>query len=258
MKNKIMYKITSLAVIISLSLTTISYNKILADTNENTYSQVINVNNTEYDITAYDVADGRNVIVETADKKYEILVDKKNEEICLTQYKYMGTSFLGTKKYDKTNEKIVSTDDENIVELVSQMSWGSKTTCKWCTNYYYCWGNSKYGNTYLKIGCKADYSLKYYSFEQWKKDMCKNDYVGNINKSNNAYNKALASGTAADIAAASALLAAIGLPFAGAVGVLVGALGVGVTFASNCVDAHDYSGKAADAYEIIKKWGNKI
>lgn len=210
MKKNLMYKIVILLIVLSLSLTTMSTNNILAKNNDNEYNQNVSINGTEYDITAYDVTNGRKVIVETNNEKYEISVNKENEEICMTKYKDAGKTFWGSKKYEKVNEKVVSTDTENIGELVSQMSWDSKTRCKWCTNYYYCWGNSSYGNTYLKIGCKANYRIKYYSLSPWKKDTCKNDYVGNIKKSNSACNKALACGT------------------------------------------------AAEAYEVIKKWGKKL
>ncbi len=258
MKRHIYLKITSIVIMLSLLMTSMPISSVFAEENINRYHQIMSIENKDVEITAFDVECGRKIVIEKKDKKYEIIINNQAEEVTTTEYSYVGKSFFGTKKYEEKKSNVISTKEKNIGELISQISWNSKTRCKWCNNYYYCWGTSKYGNTYLKIGCKANYKIKYYSLASWKKDMCKNDYVGNIKKSNTAYNKALAFGTAADITASGAVIAAIGGPVKFVVTAICSAVGAGATFANYVIEAHDYSGDAAEAYELIKKMGKKI
>lgn len=257
MKRNLIFKVTSMLLVFSLIMLSSFSEQTFASNKFNIYEEDIVSEGKDYHILAYDTNNGRNITITCENEKYEIVIDNTNQEVVTEEFELTGKTFWGKDNYELVDKNIIDVSEEkDSATLFAQMSWNSKTKCLWDSNneYYYRWGTSKYGNTYLKIGCKANYRLKYYKLKSWQKDMCKNDYIQSIKDCNTYYKTALALGAAADIAAAASIIAAIGT---GGISVIVSALGCGTAFATAAINAHSAYTDAGEAYAVIKKWGTK-
>lgn len=223
-------------------------------------SKSFTIDGEKYYVYSVKTNDGIHSILEYGDVKIEYNIT--DDYISATTYECNGKNFFGRNKYEEQSNKQIYYNkllEHSDNSAVAQMTYATPVKIKITGNYYYSWGTSKYNNTYLKIGCKANYRLKYYALSAAKQNKC-DAYVDAIKSSNRYYNTAIATGGTGMVAiiVGAILLMPVTLGISDVIALLVAITGGSVGLVTLLVNSyHDYQ-DAAEYYEIIKAYGTKI
>ena len=95
MSKKIVRKITSIILVVSMALTSITFTDVYAQ-DQDSYKNTIQIDGTSYDIRAKDTLEGRKVEVIYNDKKYEYVIS--DDKLTAKEYEVSGKKLFGEKR----------------------------------------------------------------------------------------------------------------------------------------------------------------
>ena len=230
-----------------------------ADISPGTQTQIITEDGITYKIITKQTPAGKTVTIINNNDLDKVVVVATEDTVKATTYEYEGNDLFGNKDYsiEATSSGIIPEDTTEAKDQVTaQLNWNSKTREIWSGKYWYQYGSSPYGNTYMQIGSTATYQIPYYKLSYGKRAEC-NLYASYIKDCNAHMNKAKAFLMSGDIAVATIVLVGIAaeLPVAVVVGALASTVGIGVPGLADLVDSYYSYKSAAEEYFIIRNYG---
>lgn len=263
MKIKAKQKVLAYIVTFSLVICSLAYSGVKVEAQTMQTVKTVTENGIEYKIKKICNNSNTKVVIEYEDKKIEIVANDRM--VKSTSYDYTGENFFGLDKYKVTNTKKIDLKEiEKSIkkdQVRAQYTWNSKTKTPkyWGNQYWYQYGTSSKNNTYLQIGCKAKYRIKYYKLAAGKKSACK-DYTNLIKKCNKNFELG---SMVLDASVLSTVLAvtvamSVTVPLSAAITAVIAIVGGYGGAVTNIVTSKYNYLDIKDDYTIIKTYGKKV
>jgi len=218
-------------------------------------------NGCNYYIKSFLEGDATKVVI-TSDLNTDvvILTNDNMEELTVEKYILEDSNAASTSlddDYSVVEDQYLLDESVDQSDAFASLTYGNSIYDTYRGKYYYAWGKSSYGNTYLKVGNVAAYNLKYWSLSTSQQSRC-NAYTQEIKDVRaHIYNAIFAlRGESATVYAilGVVLVFAVTVPPAAielAVGTALGITGFAV---KQVLDARADYIDAAELYSIIKTY----
>ena len=233
-----------------------------ADISPDTQTQVITEGGITYKIITKETTAGKTVTIINNNDLDKVVAVATEDTVKATTYEYEGTDLFGNKDYS-----IEATSSGNIPEdtteakdqVTAQLNWNSKTREIWSGKYWYQYGSSSYGNTYMQIGSTATYQIPYYKLSYGKRAEC-NLYASYIKDCNLHRNSAIAYMNYSQIATCAVLLVGMGasLPVSVILGAVVATTGYGTPGIGDFIESYYGYIDAKEQYFLIRNFGSIV
>lgn len=170
-------------------------------------------NGVTYYIKSY-IEEGTRKVEMTSEGSTDVVIitNDNMETFTVEKYSLVDEGALATSSDDMyiVDEKVINLDElsgecSSPADVSASLSYGAKTYEHYRDKYYYARGVSSYGNSYLKIGCVAEYDIKYWSLSDAKQAKC-DDYTQEIRNVNNHKSNAIAASSVTTVALMCAAL----------------------------------------------------
>lgn len=224
-------------------------------------TSVSDENGSTYFIKSYKEGDTTKVIV-TSDVTTDVVVLTNDNMEELTVEKFIleesnNSSSTQDDEYFVVEDTFLLDESVNQSDAFASLAYGNTVCDTYKGKYYYAWGTSAYGNTYLKIGSGATYNLKYWAMSTGQQARC-NSYTQEIKDVRaHIYNSIFAlRGEAAAVYSilGIVLVFAITCPPAAIEVAVATALGITGYAVKQVLDARADYIDAAELYSIIKNY----